>query len=760
MAAENIHDVRAPKFVETSMSTYGREVLEDRAIPVDLDGFKPSQRRTLFALYELGSKPRGNYLKSARVVGDAMGKYHPHGDASLYDTLVNMVWARYPMIEGHGNFGNATGDPAAASRYTECRISQFGADTMEDLPVMPRTPNYSNETTEPVVTPARVPLLLANGSQGIAVGVACNIPPHNLNELIKATIRLIKKPNTKVKKLMKYIKGPDYADGGILTSGPKEILDLYKHGRGRLTYRCNYNIEDAGKNKKLVITSLAPYFNVKSFFDKCADLRAAGAIEDANDETDSRNGVRLTVEFKNPQPINDIILPMLNTAVTYDFYAIEQQWVNEKGVVHEEGGKKVFKHYTLVGLLNTFIRQRRHIERLLLEAEEKKILGDIELAEARLIATQNVDRIVKIIKDKRNKDRAQIVARLMKEIKYTERQANYVCDLKVIQIANFSADEQKDNIAKLKERLKQVRADLKDLDGVLIRNLKNVMKKFKGWADPNTKQLIMPRRTTVEGGGATKKLNMKVKARYVLVAPDAGYRSFDEAPDKKGDWPKRKAATPEETFLAKGGETATVVMGDGNAQEVPIGYTKDGFLSFDKAEEEHGNVVAGVVTEQAPILMAVSDNAEVCAIEHPQGAGTYRVGKFSTPVRAVLGLDRKDRFLLISKTGAAYWDTGKHLEVRRKNVKGKHLGGLKTLRHAVVVREGQFLYDEHGQVLDPFKKAGAGETFEFKGVRQLFILGKGNNLVIGKDGTPSVLSKQETVAELRAKNVARIWPLD
>lgn len=760
MSTEDKHakttEVKAPEFITESIKAYGRETLEERAIPTDVDGMKPVQRRILHALNELGSKPNSNFLKCARVVGDAMGKYHPHGDASLYETLVKMVNARYPMIDGHGNFGTPTGEPAAASRYTECRISKLGADVVADLSVIPTQPNYDNTTTEPLILPARIPVLLANGSQGIAVGVQCNIPPHNLDELLSACIRLVRRPKTKVKRLLKYIKGPDYRDGGTLMSSKKDLLELYKEGRGRLTFQCEYKIEDAKDHKMLVVTSLAPYFSVERFLEKVNVLVKDGMVEYTNDESNDKRGIRLVVGFRNPQPINDLVLPMTVTTVPYDFYALEQAWVNEEtGEVVKGGGKKIFHHYTFKGILLSFLRQRRHVERLLLQEELERINGDIELAEARLIATRRLDEVVKILKDKRNENRAMVIERLIKGIGYTERQANYICELRVIQIAAFSEEEQKNTIVKLKSRSKEIHRDLKDLDGVLIRRLKEMKAKYADVTDPNGVKLG-DRKTKVESVQATK-LRMKVKQKWVMVSRDIAFRTFEEVPLKKGDWPKRKSAMPEDTFITHGGETATIVLTSGRAVEVPIGYTKDGFIPI---KEVGDDTVAGVITEQATIMAIVSEKGEVCAFENPVGRADYQGGKVSGAVKAALSLNKEDKFLLVSESGTAYWDYAKSLDLKRANTKGKHLGGFKTIVHAVAVAKDHLLYDEHGQPFEPFKKANAGETFDVKKPKRIFIVGKGSNLMLDTEGIPYEVTKQELVTQLRSKNVIRCWPLE
>src|SRR5690554_4530791 len=296
---------------------YAMSVIVGRALPDVRDGLKPVHRRILYSMYELGLTADKPYKKSARIVGDVLGKYHPHGDSAVYDAMVRMAQdfsIRYPLVDGHGNFGSIDGDSAAAMRYTEARMSKITAELLADIgkETIDFTPNFDESLKEPVVLPARFPNLLVNGSSGIAVGMATNIPPHNLGEVIDGVIGLIDDPDISVEEIMDYIKGPDFPTGAIIL-GMEGIRQAYRTGRGRVVVRAKTEIEEMANNRSRIIVTEIPYrVNKARLIEKIADLvkeKKIDGISDIRDESD-RNGMRIVIEIKRDVNPN-IVLNLL-----------------------------------------------------------------------------------------------------------------------------------------------------------------------------------------------------------------------------------------------------------------------------------------------------------------------------------------------------------------------------------------------------------------------------------------------------------------
>ena len=306
---QNIEPIDLEEEVKKSYLDYAMSVIVGRALPDVRDGLKPVHRRILWGMYELGARPGTQYKKSARVVGDVMGKYHPHGDSAIYDALARMAQdfaMRHPTVDGKGNFGSVDGDPPAAARYTECRMAALAMELISgiDEETVDFIPNYSNETEEPVVLPARFPNLLVNGSTGIAVGMATNIPPHNLGEVIDATIAMIENPDIDVAGLMKFIKGPDFPTGGVIM-GKQGIRDAYMTGRGSVKVRAKAEIEETQKGGSRIIVTELPYMvSGDRVLAKIADLVEKKTVtgitpsHKALKNESNRHGLRLVIELK------------------------------------------------------------------------------------------------------------------------------------------------------------------------------------------------------------------------------------------------------------------------------------------------------------------------------------------------------------------------------------------------------------------------------------------------------------------------------
>ena len=457
-------------------------VIVGRALPDARDGLKPVQRRILFAMHELGLTPDRPYRKCARVVGDVLGKYHPHGDQAVYDALVRQVQifnSRYPILDGHGNFGSIDDDPPAAMRYTETRLAPISSDAILseiDQETVDFSPNFDGSQQEPDVLPAQLPFLLLNGSAGIAVGMATSIPPHNLNEVVEALIAIVKKPSLNEEELLEIIPGPDFPTGGeiLISNGIKET---YKKGRGSITMRGIAHIEEInpgkGKHKRsgIIITELPYQLNKASWIEKLADLVNNGkvsGIADIRDESD-RDGLRILVEVKrdsDPEKILEYLYQ--KTSLQNNFGAILLALVNGQPV-----------QLTLRKLLDNFLEFRENTILLRSNYLLKNIKTRQEIVEALIKALNNLREIINLIEE--SKDTAEAKNNLIKALKINERQADGILGMPLKRITSLEKKSLNNEIEELKnkrEDLESIINNREKLKKLMIKELKVLKKKF------------------------------------------------------------------------------------------------------------------------------------------------------------------------------------------------------------------------------------------------------------------------------------------
>ncbi|MBP7829151.1 MAG: DNA gyrase subunit A [Kiritimatiellae bacterium] len=468
----NIEDEMQRAYIDYSMS-----VIVGRALPDVRDGMKPGNRRILFAMREGSWLHNRPYVKCARVVGDVIGKYHPHGDAAVYDTLVRMAQdfsMRYLLIDGQGNFGSIDGDPPAAYRYTECRLEQLAEEMLADIDknTVDMQPNYDEKMLEPKVLPARIPNLLVNGSTGIAVGMATNIPPHHLGEIVDATAHLIDHPDAAVADLMKFVKGPDFPTAGMLC-GTAQIKSMYETGRGLLKIRGHASIEEGPQGKESIIIHDLPYtVNKASLIENLADLvndKKIEGISDIRDESD-KDGIRVVIETKRGA-IPKVILNNIyqHTQLESTFGAIM--------LAIDRGRPRVMN---LKDMIQCFIAHR-------FEVVTRRAKFDLEKAEARAhileglkIALDHLDAVVKTIRESKDRDGAR--ARLMERFKLSEIQANAILEMRLYQLTNLERakiDAEYEEIIKLINYLRDLLANERKIYGVIKDDLLE-MKKLYG----------------------------------------------------------------------------------------------------------------------------------------------------------------------------------------------------------------------------------------------------------------------------------------
>ena len=475
----NIEDRELVEEMRSSYMDYAMSVIVGRALPDVRDGLKPVHRRVLFTMQDLGLQPNRPYVKCARVVGDCMGKYHPHGDSAIYDTLVRLgqtFASRYPLVDTQGNFGNIDGDPAAAMRYTECRLSPIAVEMLRDLDedVVDFEPNYDEQNQMPTVMPARFPNLLANGSAGIAVGMATNIPPHNLREIIAGAIALIDDPLITTDGLMEHVKGPDFPTGGVIM-GLAGIRDAYEHGRGRIRVRAVAHIEpQKGGHDAIIITEL-PYQVRKGGDDgvlaKIAELvheKVITGIRDIADQSD-RNGMRIWIELKRGE-MAKVVLNQLykHTPLQTTFGANVVTLVG--GTPRTLGLKALLRHY--VDHQKEVITRRTKFR--LQRAQDR-----LHVLEGYLIALDNLDRVIAVIRGSADSDAAREA--LMSEFGLSELQARAILDLRLRALTALQQDEvrkEHGELVALVTELRSILADEARVYGIVKEELSELGRRF------------------------------------------------------------------------------------------------------------------------------------------------------------------------------------------------------------------------------------------------------------------------------------------
>jgi DNA gyrase subunit A len=469
-----------------SMMPYAEYVIMERALPRVEDGLKPVQRRILYTMQELGLTPDKPHKKSARIVGDALGKYHPHGDTSIYDAMVRMAQdfnMRYPLVDGHGNFGSIDGDSAAAMRYTEARMTPLAMELLRDIDkdTVSFSLNFDDSMKEPDVLPGRYPNLLVNGSSGIAVGLATNIPPHNLGEVIDGVIAVMDKPDTSTEELLKLIPGPDFPTGGTIV-GTEEIQKAYETGRGKVLLRSKVDIESiSGGKKQLVITEVPYQVNKAALLEKILRLSeerkgVLSGISDIRDESD-REGIRAVIEIKkdgDAEKILNYLYKYSDLQVTFGVNIV----AIADGRPRQLGLKEIIEYY---------IKYQK-------EVVTKRTRYDLDRAKARehileglMVAIQNIDKVIALIRSSKNTKEAR--TKLMNEFSLTEIQAQAILDMRLQKLTNLEIINLEKEYGQVQKLIAQLTAILSS-EAKLLKVIKTELLEIK-------KQYADPRRTVI-----------------------------------------------------------------------------------------------------------------------------------------------------------------------------------------------------------------------------------------------------------------------
>ncbi|EAH8851167.1 DNA gyrase subunit A [Campylobacter lari] len=471
----DIENIDIESSIKSSYLDYSMSVIIGRALPDARDGLKPVHRRILYAMNDLGVGSRSAYKKSARIVGDVIGKYHPHGDTAVYDALVRMAQdfsMRYPSVDGQGNFGSIDGDGAAAMRYTEARMTILAEELLRDIEkdTVDFIPNYDDSMSEPDVLPARVPNLLLNGSSGIAVGMATNIPPHSLNELIDGLLYLIDNKNASLEEIMQFIKGPDFPTGGIIF-GKKGIIEAYRTGRGRVKVRAKTHIEKRANKDIIVIDELPYQTNKARLIEQIAELAKEKQIEgiaEVRDESD-REGIRVVIELKR-DAMSEIVLNNLFKSTTME---------STFGVIMLAIHNKEPKVFSLIELLNLFLNHRKTviIRRTIYELQKARARAHI--LEGLKIALDNIDEVIALIKNSPDNPTAKNL--LMQKFGLSELQSNAILDMKLGRLTGLEREKIDNELRELLaeiERLDQILKSETLLENLIKDELKEIRTKF------------------------------------------------------------------------------------------------------------------------------------------------------------------------------------------------------------------------------------------------------------------------------------------
>jgi len=480
-AAASVDRVRIEDEMEQSYIDYAMSVIAGRALPDVRDGLKPVHRRILYAMHEMGVSSRSAHRKSSSIVGETMGDYHPHGDSAIYDTLVRMAQPfamRYPLVDGQGNFGSMDGDPAAAMRYTEARMAPMSEELLADIEkdTVDFQSNYDDRLQEPSVLPSAVPNLLVNGSSGIAVGMSTNIPPHNLGEVIDATVHLIDNPDCEVEDLMEHVKGPDFPTGGNIV-GKDAIYSAYATGRGRLRVRAEYEVDH--DDNKIVVTEIPYQENKARMVERIAEDVNEGAIEgvsDLRDESD-RNGVRIVIELKRGANVDVVENQLLESHLESTFGVINLALVDDEPRV-----------LTLKETLEHYVEHRREVVRRRSQFELDEAQDRAHILEGRLKALENVDDVVDLIQDSENRDAAK--SGLQERFDFSEEQAAHIVRMQLGSLTSMETAEIEDEYEDVQARIERLETILGS-ESELLEVIKHELRDIKDEYDDDRQTSIL-----------------------------------------------------------------------------------------------------------------------------------------------------------------------------------------------------------------------------------------------------------------------------
>ncbi len=637
------------QIVIDNLREYGFYTLEDRALADVRDGLKPVQRRLLWSMHKLKRHSTAVPVKCATVIGDTMGRYHPHGDTAIYGALITMSWLRTSLVQQHGNFGDKNSlieAPPAAHRYTETQLTEFADRIFDDIGIMPMVKSFTEEHEEPFLLPIRAPLLVVNGCIGVALGLATHIPPHNLKEALHATMEVLDNPECTTDDLLKHIKGPDYGSG-VLLSKKADLRKLYETGQGRLQFACNYHFEEAPSgNQRLVITGLNPGFKANKLEEVTKELFDAKLLDSAaNDEGSLEAGTKIVVEFSDPKILNDRVLPLLRSSLTYQLYALDN--------------KKKPRLYGLKEMLEVFLNFRRKVEYRALQADRAAVVKKRDVDAARVAAIKQLPLVTKLLT--KVKTEGDLIEKLQEFLCLNEDQATVIAATRVRSLITANAVQLEINVVTCNERIREIDNNLGDIDQVVRKRLEQMLR----YGDNRGTKL----RSTKDD----LDLEAQCANYYVGVTAAGKVESFTELPTKS------RAAWPYVDLVPTPGKFA-VVSEDNIGQSIAISFLD----KFDKSVAR----ILGVASETHDCMVAVASDATYVAFPPDQRRTQFNTFK-KAPEEIVFagGMREGDRLVIVFDAEFGEGEDAvlqvKDLKVTRPNVQARKLPGLGRKKHKV-----------------------------------------------------------------------------
>ena len=692
--------------VKTSYLNYAMSVIVSRALPDVRDGLKPVHRRILFGMNEMGLHADRPYKKCARITGDVLGKYHPHGDIAIYDSLVRLAQdfnMRYPVVDGQGNFGSIDGDPPAAVRYTEARMNWIAEAMLRDInkDTVDFGPNYDGSQTEPLVLPAAFPFLLANGSSGIAVGMATNIPPQNLREICTAIVKLIDSPQATDEEVMKLVRGPDFPTGGIIL-GRKGIRDAYLTGRGRVVVRAKVTVESSSQGKDSIIVTEIPYqVNKSALIVRIADLvkeRKIDGIVDLNDESD-RHGMRIVIDLRrgvSPKVILNQLFAHTQLQTAFG--------VNNLALV-----KGLPKTLSLKQMLQYFLEHRKEVVTRRTRFDLAKAEERAHILEGLKIALENIDEVIAIIKKSENTEAARL--NLMARFSFSERQAQAILDMRLQRLTSLEVQKIVDELAEVRALIAYLRDLLsseKKILGVVKTETEEISTKF---GDDRRTEIIEEEAEEINVEDLITEEDMVIlisNRGYIKRIPVTAYRRQGRGGKGSSSALLKEDDFIEQLFIASTHDYVLFITNQGKAYWVKVheipessrqakGQSLKVLLSLGSEEEITAIVNLRNFTDERFVLMATRQGVvKKVAISdftnaRTRGIVAINLDQGDSLVTALL-TSGKDEVVLVTRKGNAlrFGEAAVRAMGRASHgVRGIRLSGKDELAGVAMVREGE-----------------------------------------------------------------------
>ncbi|MBA3406714.1 MAG: DNA gyrase subunit A [Solirubrobacterales bacterium] len=698
--------------MRSSYLDYAMSVIVGRALPDVRDGLKPVHRRVLFAMNEAGLQPNRGYAKCARIVGDVMGKYHPHGDSAIYDTLVRLAQdfsMRNPLVDGQGNFGSVDDDPAAAMRYTEARLAPLAREMLRDLDAdtVDFVPNYDGNDREPVVLPARFPNLLVNGSSGIAVGMATNIPPHNLRETIAATIAYIDDPEIDTAGLMQHIKGPDFPTGGVIL-GVNGIREAYETGRGRVRVRARAHSEDIGQGKEAIIVTELPFMVKKGgdtgLIRKIADLvhdKKISEISDLRDESD-RKGMRVVIELKRG------VIPKVVLNKLYKHTALQTTFgVNAVALVDN-----VPRTLPLRSIIHNYVQHQREVIVRRAKHELRTLEAQVHRLEGLLIALDHLDEVIELIRGSRDRDAAR--QGLIDRFGLTLIQAQAILELRLQQLTALEADSIKREHADKLERIRELRELLGDEGKVLSVIKEELTEIAERYGDDRRTQITFAEDDLdIEDLIADQQMVITItKSGYIKSLPLATYRQQRRGGVGVTGMGMKDEDYIEHLFVCSTHDYLLFFTNRGKVYRSKV-YDLPDAPSRQSKGRHLGNVLPLREGERVQSVLATRDYSESAYLMFATKCGTVKktaLQTYNTPIKAdgiiaikirdedelvaVRRVDEGDEVLMVSRAGLTVRfaeDDARSMGRDTSGVRGMDVKGANEVIAMDIARDDQYL---------------------------------------------------------------------